>query len=285
MSKANKSPTKTFTPAELKNKVETAVHQAKIDGLESVSLHGVRKMPNGSLRLQTQVERHAELLLLHSDRWLCLFEPAAAIERKLFTVIANFVPTSFDPKAPGACLAIQVANQAAIPRPDMVSSVRWLKDPQTHTAPKLHSSLVIMLTDEKAADSLIYHQLSLCGALCNVEKFSPPPSQCYHCQRFGHVAKACPDIANPLRLKCAWCAGNHSTKSCQCPDPKTKCSSLRTCRHVNLSCANCGGPHKSFDNKCPVKSQALAAIASRQRSSSPYFNPSFMTRAAGTARV
>lgn len=152
-------------------------------------------------------------------------------------------------------------------------------------APKLHSSLVLSLTDEKVADSLIYHQLSLCGALCNVEKFFPSPSQCYNCQRFGHVAKACPDLADHSRLKCARCAGNHSTKSCQCPDTKMKCTSLRTCRHVTLCCANCGGPHKSFDNKCPVKTQALAAMVSRQRSSSPYFNPSFGTRTVGAARV
>jgi hypothetical protein len=56
-------------------------------------------MLNGGLCLQTQVEQHVELLLLHSECWLQLFNPVAAIGRKLFTVVANFVPTSFEPKA------------------------------------------------------------------------------------------------------------------------------------------------------------------------------------------
>ena len=61
--------------------------------------------------------------------------------------------------------------------------------------------------------------------------------QCYHCQTYGHVSSDCPKKhEDPC---CAFCAGNHESKSCRNKDhPKcTNCSgdSTRSCDHYALS--------------------------------------------------
>ncbi|KAJ6617934.1 hypothetical protein B0H10DRAFT_1767803, partial [Mycena sp. CBHHK59/15] len=81
---------------------------------------------------------------------------------------------------------------------------------------------------------------------------TPPPLQCFHCQVYGHMAKACSDSKDPATIKCARCAGSHATRDCECPNTP-RCANTRTCTHIMVKCANCGGPHKSFANSCPVK--------------------------------
>ena len=71
----------------------------------------------------------------------------------------------------------------------------------------------------------------------SVRKYSFPPLQCFHCQRFGHSAQGC---TSPRR--CLLCAGNHHFSTCQ--------SSERCC-------ANCGGDHKANSPGC-VRAPRLA---------------------------
>ncbi|KAH9899443.1 hypothetical protein C8Q73DRAFT_610491, partial [Cubamyces lactineus] len=131
-----------------------------------------------------------------------------------YVVSAAAVPTTFDPRAPSAQEAIFLSNQGTIPSPDAILSARWLHEHHMHTTTKTDATLVITLSDASVADALIYRSLSICGAICPVRKFSPPPVQCFRCQEFGHVAKACPHLSEPASLKCARCAGNHSTREC-----------------------------------------------------------------------
>ncbi|KAI0350886.1 hypothetical protein OH77DRAFT_1387811, partial [Trametes cingulata] len=159
----------------------------------------------------------AKLLLRHADDWVCHFAADASIACTSYVVSAAAVPTSFDVHAPAAKEAIYFSNQGTIPSPESILSVRWLHEHQhrSHTmAAKADATLVIAVADASTADALIYRSLSLCGALCPVRKFCPPPTQCFRCQKFGHVAKACPHLPEPSSLKCARCAGNHATREC-----------------------------------------------------------------------
>lgn len=245
-----------------------------MEGLANTAVHGVRRRSNGSVLVQAQSEAQAQLLLRHADGWVEHFAADASIERKSYVVSAAAVPTTFDPRAPAAREAIYLSNQGTIPSPDSILSVRWLHEHRLLTAAKADATLVIALSDPSVADTLIYRSLSICGALCPVRKFSPPPLQCFRCQEFGHVAKACPHLLEPSSLKCARCAGNHPTRECLCP-AKTKCSNIRHCTHIKAHCANCGGPHKSVAGCCPVKAAAQATSFERSSNGSAYFNPTF----------
>lgn len=273
-----KSPIRAMSLAQLKQAVDKALaaSSSRVPTLHDLKVHGVRKRANGDIIIRAVSEEQAQLLLLHATEWLTSLDPGAAPERKTYTVLANFVPSSFNPYADGASTSIYYDNQGVIPSPNSILRVRWLRDgPQLNG--KEQSSLVLTLDSEAVADRLIYTSLSLAGAICSVQKYVPMPTQCYRCQEFGHLAKACPHSNDPSTLRCARCAGHHLTKDCRCTH-KTKCTVMRTCRHVTVHCANCAGPHKSFDNSCPSKIRAKVQVADRYRSFSPYFNPSFSPR-------
>ena len=66
-----------------------------------------------------------------------------------------------------------------------------------------------------------------------VNDYHPPPIQCFHCQRFGHLAGAC----NASRKRCVYCSENHTLSDC----PKSQ-------KH----CANCGSSdHLANYGGCP----------------------------------
>ena len=72
-----------------------------------------------------------------------------------------------------------------------------------------------------------------------VSDFNPPPTRCYVCQGFGHVAKSC----RATKKCCPKCAGNHTAENCTAEQPK---------------CANCGGPHSAAYKGCKHFKEAAA---------------------------
>lgn len=73
-------------------------------------------------------------------------------------------------------------------------------------------------------------------------------TQCFNCQQYGHVLKACRNTA-----KCGHCAGNHTSHDCT-----TK---------SNQRCINCNtAGHEAWSKMCGVKN------AQRQRSEEAYQN-------------
>lgn len=67
--------------------------------------------------------------------------------------------------------------------------------------------------------------------------------RCFHCQRFGHVAKAC-----VTKQRCQRCAGEHLHHQCNAIAPK---------------CANCDGPHPSNHPNCPLFKQRYKTLCER----------------------
>ncbi|KAJ7686923.1 hypothetical protein B0H17DRAFT_833898, partial [Mycena rosella] len=101
---------------------------------------------------------------------------------------------------------------------DAIKDLRWLHERKDASVKKNTSSLVIVLEDAAAAEGLIQRSLSVVGTSCPVSYFVPPPIHCYHCQGFGHMAKACSANKDPPSIKCAKCAGSHATRDCECPN-------------------------------------------------------------------
>lgn len=71
-----------------------------------------------------------------------------------------------------------------------------------------------------------------------VKEYVEGPIQCFHCQRFGHLARNC-----RWPQRCKFCAGPHGFKEC-------------TARR-QPKCANCGGPHVVTHSQCPHKLSAI----------------------------
>lgn len=78
-----------------------------------------------------------------------------------------------------------------------------------------------------------------------VRDYIAPPTRCYKCLAFGHVAVHC-----QREQKCSICAGDHKYNECSKQTQK---------------CTRCRGAHTVFDASCPAYMQAKqAAIKAAQ---------------------
>ena len=101
------------------------------------------------------------------------------------------------------------------------------------------------IKDEPEAEALISQNLTchITGIIYKVEEFRSPISvqQCWNCQNFSHLAKACKSEA-----KCLLCGESHHHKGC--PDREKK----------QPKCTNCKGPHiASFKGCLAYKNKRL----------------------------
>lgn len=78
------------------------------------------------------------------------------------------------------------------------------------------------------------------------QKVSARRVQCFCCQGFGHLSKAC--SANAER--CRHCAGEH--RSSECSDKEA------------VKCALCSGPHRASSRQCPKRPQKAPARSTNQ---------------------
>ncbi|KAG8234171.1 hypothetical protein J437_LFUL007329 [Ladona fulva] len=75
----------------------------------------------------------------------------------------------------------------------------------------------------------------ICGLKITIEKYKSTrgPPQCYRCQAFGHVEKAC-----HMPPRCVKCGKNHLTIDCEMP------------KTLEATCANCQGNHPASYRGC-----------------------------------
>lgn len=95
---------------------------------------------------------------------------------------------------------------------------------------------------------------TLCYSLVKIEKYISPagPTQCYKCQRYGHVSRHCDN-----RPRCLKCGTGHETQQC------TKR------REVSPTCANCQGAHTSNYKGCSFYKFAIERMQPRKQNQPP----------------
>ena len=73
-------------------------------------------------------------------------------------------------------------------------------------------------------------------------------TQCYKCQKFGHVKNSCTSQNNI----CRYCSGNHQSNSCQVKGT-----------FAEYKCTNCGLNHSTTYAGCLVLQNQVMSLASR----------------------
>ena len=71
-----------------------------------------------------------------------------------------------------------------------------------------------------------------------VRPYIPPPTRCFKCQRFGHIAVAC-----RAKNRCAKCGGDHEYGNCG--------------EGTKIKCCNCGGEHSAAYKGCIAHKRAI----------------------------
>ncbi|KAJ3476419.1 hypothetical protein NLI96_g11168 [Meripilus lineatus] len=193
-----------FTAAQLKERTESAIAEAGVEELKDVRIRGVKMIrKNNDVVVQAFSEKQAENLLKHADTWMEIFAQNARPKRRHFKIVARAVPTSFDPKAGGAKQSLYLDNAGTIPSPSSIADVRWVNPKKALAGNgRTRSTLVLTLTNQRAADELIYRSVSVAGAICDSDQFVPDPKSCHLCHTLEHIAPACPHQNNPERWLC-----------------------------------------------------------------------------------
>lgn len=103
---------------------------------------------------------------------------------------------------------------------------------------------------EFGKDSPLPKRVTLGFCSYPITEYTGTATQCYKCQRHGHIAKHC---TGPVR--CKVCAGPHTHKECT--------------SRTQPKCANCGGPHPASYGGCAKKKAATLARAMEQAQGKP----------------
>ncbi|KAK6972222.1 hypothetical protein R3P38DRAFT_2584785, partial [Favolaschia claudopus] len=202
---------RTGTTAQIQDAVTKTLRE--LDGHFSPDfvLHNVRIGKGNKIVLHAANASEAEKMRRLQGSWVPRLGAGLTVSERTFSVTVHGVPVGLiDPAGGATASVLHGANRSFIQHPSHIKSIRHLQGAaRTQRSNKTHSSVVVSLTDARAADDLICHGTSFDGQHFATEKYIPLALQCYGCQQFGHIASACPFKSDPSRVRCAHCADNH----------------------------------------------------------------------------
>ena len=198
--------------------------------------------------------------------WLPWLSDKLHVAPTTYPIIVHGIPTSFDPSRDSDDItAFLEENHRLFDHPSALQHAEFISRALDHSRSKAHSSLILYLTDPRAANACITQHIAFRGQLHATARFHRHPPQCYNCLCFGHFARSCKSSA-----VCACCAGAHATRACKCPltDP---CREAAPCCHIKQICALCSGTHTATDRDCPTRRSLIERHLSEHPASGPLF--------------
>ena len=203
----------------------------------------LRRMTSGDLLIRTAMEA-ARIGLEGNTDWLRTLSGSAGIKRKIYTVMAHRIRVArVDASNQRGTIAQLVRENCQLHPGLPIERVTW---PQTVEG-KTYSTLLVDTHSPEVANKLINEGLlfDLQIHTCKVFNRAARLTQCFRCQAYGHVARACRSSE-----KCAHCAGAHSTKEC-----------CRANDHSKMKCANCHQTgHAAWMKACAVRDQEISRL-------------------------
>ena len=213
---------------------------------------GARQMVNGQVKVY-YAEAVTKQIMEKQKDWTQNLATTAQVASDYYQVLIHGMPFSFQPENPDHIKELQNANDAHTPGIKIQRAV-WLK--KTKETEKTAGSMIVWFEKAEHADTAITKGIMWKYELKTTEIFRSGfrTTQCFNCQRFGHIAKSC-----TVGSKCGQCAGAHNTKECKG-------------KH-DARCSNCGRNHTAWDVRCPTKLAARArAVQNRVQDAGKYLN-------------
>ena len=213
---------------------------------------GARQMVNGQVKVY-YAEAVTKQIMERQKDWTQKLATTAQVASDNYQVLVHGMPFSFEPENANHLKDLQDANDAHTPGIEIQRAV-WLK--KVKDTEKRAGSLIVWFEKPEHADKAITKGIMWKYELKTTEIFRSGfrTTQCFSCQRFGHIAKMC--THGP---KCGQCAGDHNTKDCK--------------GKKEARCSNCGRRHAAWDSRCPAKLAAKAkAVQNRVQDAGRYMN-------------
>ncbi|KAI0745587.1 hypothetical protein C8Q76DRAFT_605714 [Earliella scabrosa] len=189
-------------------------------------------------------------------KWLLNPNVAAVFTRKLgatarivertYKLVAERVPTDFDPQDQQA---LRVVEEAHGLKSGAIVQAEWIKPVERRYPGQRFAFLMLTVNSVEQANRAL-KGLTLAGRRVIVRREIEEPKCCLKCQALdGHLARECAADHDT----CGTCAGCHPTSQCTVTDT----GSFR-CVNCNLS------GHTAWDCDCPVFRAQVCALSSRR---------------------
>ena len=182
------------------------------------------------------------------------------IKNKLFYVVAEFVPPTFNVGTKSAHAHIEEDSSMSM---DTISYSKYIKLLHLHASNQRVAHIIIRFNDRSNANRAIEHGLFIEGKQVKVRKLLSEPRRCLKCQRFRHHMPDCKENTDT----CARCKGQH--RMAQCDITET----------VNFACANCTGDkakgHGAADRNCPTFTKEQDKLRQRVPENKYKYFPSY----------
>ena len=144
------------------------------------------------------------------------------IKNKLFYIVAEFVPTTFNAGTKSAHAHIE---EDSLMGTDTIAYSKYIKPPHLCASNQRVAHVIIRFSDHNNANKAIEYGLFIEGKQVKVCKLLSEPRRCLKCQCFRHHVPDCKENTDT----CTCCKGQHSTALCNITEM------------VNFACANCTG--------------------------------------------
>jgi hypothetical protein len=167
-----------------------AINQA-LEGKTVGKIIAARQMSSGDILLSTANTEHKREIQSNTD-WLAALDESASIVTPVHQVLVHGIRIeAVDLVNPETTIESLRAENISITSNARITRIAWAK--KQHAASQTHSSLVVSFDNPTAANEAIkrgliheciIHDCELWDNRCRRR-------QCYHCQRYGHLAPGC----------------------------------------------------------------------------------------------
>ncbi|KAG2049732.1 hypothetical protein BDR06DRAFT_836393, partial [Suillus hirtellus] len=168
------------------------------------------------------------------------------IKEQTFQIIAEYVPTTFDPESKEA---LTEAEKRSGLSPGAIVKAKWLKPINRRNHGQRTAFCTITCATREDANKAIKQGLTIEGRKIASRKLLPEPTRCLKCQQLtsAHIATNCPNKEDI----CGTCTKNHRTSDC------TITSSEMEQQH----CKNCDqSGHAAWSRECPKFAERSAKL-------------------------
>jgi len=221
---------------QLQTAIETTIREES-----KPTIHGIQKLKSGDIRIKCNTTDEANKF--RNMDWSSAYE-GMEVRNPKDGIVVHQVPTEcIDFDNATMVETIQHIEQQNESKGLKIVSIAPLrkksKRPTTNPETKpVHQSITIFTLNPDAADACIKQGTNIRWGTYLTEKYCPQLrfTQCYNCQKFGHIARNCRS-----KRTCGKCSGHdHATPTCSTENPK---------------CPSCQGAHPSWASRMSHESR------------------------------